>query len=61
MISLSIFFLTVAGGLDYELTEGDIISVFSQYGEPVDINLKRDKVCMIRYTMVHRRYIDPFK
>eukprot|EP00041_Stephanoeca_diplocostata_P005001 m.54389 g.54389 ORF g.54389 m.54389 type:complete len:329 (+) comp15509_c0_seq1:330-1316(+) len=31
------------GGLDYELTEGDIISVFSQYGEPVDINLKRDK------------------
>jgi len=32
-----------AGGLDFELTEGDIIAVFSQYGEIVDINLVRDK------------------
>ena len=31
------------GGLDYGLTEGDIITVFSQYGEIVDINLVRDK------------------
>ncbi|NXT69765.1 RBMX2 protein, partial [Chaetops frenatus] len=31
------------GGLHYELTEGDIICVFSQYGEVVNINLVRDK------------------
>jgi RNA-binding motif X-linked protein 2 len=31
------------GGLDYELTEGDVLTVFSQYGEIVDINLVRDK------------------
>ncbi|KAL5284638.1 RBMX2 family protein [Megaselia abdita] len=31
------------GGLPYDLTEGDIISVFSQYGEIVNINLIRDK------------------
>ncbi|XP_076344258.1 uncharacterized protein LOC143244089 [Tachypleus tridentatus] len=31
------------GGLSYDLTEGDIICVFSQYGEVVNINLVRDK------------------
>ncbi|KAI8424461.1 LOW QUALITY PROTEIN: hypothetical protein MSG28_002939 [Choristoneura fumiferana] len=31
------------GGLPYDLTEGDIICVFSQYGEVVNINLVRDK------------------
>ncbi|EAN33482.2 RNA-binding motif protein X-linked 2 [Theileria parva strain Muguga] len=31
------------GGLDHRMTEGDIIIVFSQFGEPIDINLKRDK------------------
>ncbi|RWS15338.1 uncharacterized protein B4U79_10587 [Dinothrombium tinctorium] len=31
------------GGLHYDLTEGDIICVFSQYGEVVNINLIRDK------------------
>ncbi|XP_011207140.2 RNA-binding motif protein, X-linked 2 [Bactrocera dorsalis] len=31
------------GGLPYTLTEGDIICVFSQYGEIVNINLIRDK------------------
>ncbi|KAG5446725.1 RNA-binding motif protein, X-linked 2 [Clonorchis sinensis] len=31
------------GGLNFELTEGDIICVFSQYGEVVNINLVRDK------------------
>ncbi|KAJ0061525.1 hypothetical protein NL108_005510, partial [Boleophthalmus pectinirostris] len=30
-------------GLPYELTEGDTICVFSQYGEVVNINLVRDK------------------
>ncbi|GFQ71896.1 RNA-binding motif protein, X-linked 2 [Trichonephila clavata] len=31
------------GGLAYGLTEGDILSVFSQYGEIVNLNLVRDK------------------
>ncbi|NP_001079913.1 RNA binding motif protein X-linked 2 L homeolog [Xenopus laevis] len=31
------------GGLPFELTEGDVICVFSQYGEVVNINLARDK------------------
>ncbi|XP_067085067.1 RNA-binding motif protein, X-linked 2 [Osmerus mordax] len=31
------------GGFPYELTEGDIICVFSQYGEMANINLVRDK------------------
>lgn len=31
------------GGLPYDLSEGDIIAVFSQYGEIVNINLIRDK------------------
>uniref|UniRef100_A0A0V0GC17 Putative rna-binding motif protein x-linked 2 n=1 Tax=Triatoma dimidiata TaxID=72491 RepID=A0A0V0GC17_TRIDM len=31
------------GGLPYDLTEGDVICIFSQYGEIVNINLVRDK------------------
>lgn len=31
------------GGLDYELTEGDLLAVFAQYGEIVDVHLVRDK------------------
>ncbi|XP_071441735.1 RNA-binding motif protein, X-linked 2-like [Hetaerina americana] len=31
------------GGLPYDLTEGDVICVFSQYGEVVNMNLVRDK------------------
>jgi len=30
------------GGLPYDLSEGDVICVFSQYGEPVNFNLVRD-------------------
>lgn len=30
------------GGLPYDLTEGDILCVFSQYGEIVNVNLVRD-------------------
>lgn len=44
------------GGFPYNLTEGDIIAVMSQYGEIVDINLVRDKAtgksqgfCFIAY------------
>jgi RNA-binding motif X-linked protein 2 len=31
------------GGLPYDLSEGDIITIFSQYGEPVFLKLVRDK------------------
>ncbi|KAJ5381635.1 uncharacterized protein N7496_004063 [Penicillium cataractarum] len=31
------------GGLPLDLSEGDIVTIFSQYGEPVHINLLRDK------------------
>lgn len=31
------------GGLPYTLTEGDIITIFSQFGEPVACHLQRDK------------------
>ncbi|OBT70518.1 hypothetical protein VE03_00353 [Pseudogymnoascus sp. 23342-1-I1] len=31
------------GGLPFQLSEGDIITIFSQYGEPTFINLVRDK------------------
>lgn len=32
-----------AGGLPYDLTEGDVLAIFSQYGELVDVNLVKDK------------------
>ncbi|KDQ08267.1 hypothetical protein BOTBODRAFT_148801 [Botryobasidium botryosum FD-172 SS1] len=32
-----------AGGLPYGLTEGDLITIFSQYGEIMDVNMPRDK------------------
>ncbi|WEW55938.1 RNA-binding protein Cwf29 [Emydomyces testavorans] len=31
------------GGLPYDLSEGDILTIFSQFGEPVHLNLVRDK------------------
>ena len=31
------------GGLPFDLSEGDVIAIFSQFGEPVHINLVRDK------------------
>lgn len=31
------------GGLPFELSEGDILTIFSQYGNPVHVNLVRDK------------------
>lgn len=31
------------GGLNFELTEGDVITVFSQYGEIADIDMPREK------------------
>ncbi|CAI5441344.1 unnamed protein product [Caenorhabditis angaria] len=31
------------GGLNYDLTEGDMIAVFSQWGEVVNINMVRDR------------------
>lgn len=44
------------GGLPFELSEGDILTIFSQYGNPVHINLVRDKdtgksrgFCFLKY------------
>lgn len=31
------------GGLHFDLSEGDVITIFSQFGEPVYVNLIRDK------------------
>ncbi|TFY69186.1 hypothetical protein EVG20_g3252 [Dentipellis fragilis] len=31
------------GGLDFDLTEGDVITIMSQYGEVMDINMPRSK------------------
>uniref|UniRef100_A0A1J3FMW8 Zinc finger CCCH domain-containing protein 42 n=1 Tax=Noccaea caerulescens TaxID=107243 RepID=A0A1J3FMW8_NOCCA len=31
------------GGIPFDLTEGDLLAVFAQYGEVVDVNLIRDK------------------
>ncbi|WVZ61116.1 hypothetical protein U9M48_011038 [Paspalum notatum var. saurae] len=32
-----------AGGIPFDLTEGDLLAIFAQYGEVVDVNLVRDK------------------
>lgn len=32
-----------AGGLPFDLTEGDLLAIFAQYGELVDINLVKDR------------------
>lgn len=44
------------GGLPFELSEGDILTIFSQYGNPVHINLVRDQetgksrgFCFLKY------------
>jgi RNA-binding motif X-linked protein 2 len=44
------------GGLPFDLSEGDILTIFSQYGEPTYINLIRDKesgkskgFCFLKY------------
>lgn len=31
------------GGLPFDLSEGDIVTIFSQYGEPTHVNLVRDR------------------
>lgn len=38
-----------AGGLSYDLTEGDLLAIFAQYGELVDINLVKDKDTGLRH------------
>lgn len=47
-----------AGGLSYELTEGDIVCIFSQYGEILDINLIRDKQTGKSKGFAYLRYED---
>ena len=34
---------TIKGGLNFKMSEGDVIAVFSQYGEPNHVNLVRDE------------------
>ena len=43
------------GGLPYQLTEGDVICMFSQYGEVVHINLIRDHTS--GKSKVNKKYI----
>ncbi|KAF7335315.1 RNA-binding motif protein, X-linked 2 [Mycena sanguinolenta] len=31
------------GGIPFDLTEGDVVTIFSQYGEVMDLNMPRDK------------------
>ncbi|KAJ7055017.1 hypothetical protein C8F01DRAFT_1160722 [Mycena amicta] len=31
------------GGLHFDLTEGDVVTIFSQFGEVMDVNMPRDK------------------
>ncbi|KAK4998586.1 RNA-binding protein Cwf29 [Elasticomyces elasticus] len=44
------------GGLPFDLSEGDVLTIFSQYGNPVHLNLIRDKetgkskgFCFLKY------------
>jgi RNA-binding motif protein, X-linked 2 len=46
------------GGLDPELSEGDIVTIFSQYGEPVYINLVRDKETGVSKGFAFLKYED---
>lgn len=41
--SIEFQFTFIPGGLNKRMTEGDIIIVFSQFGEPIDIHLVRDR------------------
>ncbi|KAI9116675.1 hypothetical protein K1719_012333 [Acacia pycnantha] len=41
--STKILAYVFVGGIPFDLTEGDLLAVFAQYGEVVDVNLVRDK------------------
>ncbi|CAG8761178.1 756_t:CDS:2, partial [Acaulospora morrowiae] len=46
------------GNIPFDLTEGDIISVFSQYGEVFDIQLVRDKKTGVSKGFAFLKYED---
>ena len=46
------------GGLDYTLSEGDVICVMSQWGEVEDINMVRDKATGKSKGFVFLKYED---
>jgi RNA-binding motif protein, X-linked 2 len=46
------------GGLDPDFSEGDIVTIFSQYGEPVYINLVRDKETGVSKGFAFLKYQD---
>ena len=47
------------GGLPYEMTEGDIICMFSQYGEPVSERSKDFFVFHLRKCLLRRIFASP--
>ncbi|KAI9298672.1 hypothetical protein K502DRAFT_299039 [Neoconidiobolus thromboides FSU 785] len=46
------------GSLPFDLTEGDIITIFSQYGEIEDVNLIRDKETGKSKGFCYLKYLD---
>ena len=46
------------GGLDYDLNEGDLLSIFSQYGEICNVNLIRDYRTFKSKGFAYIRYMD---
>jgi len=46
------------GGLPFDLSEGDVITIFSQFGEPTYINLVRDKESGISKGFAFLKYED---
>ncbi|KAJ2373196.1 RNA-binding protein Cwf29, partial [Coemansia sp. RSA 2603] len=46
------------GNLPYDLTEGDVICVFSQYGEVININLVRDSETGVSKGYAFLQYAD---
>ena len=47
------------GGINYELTEGDVVCVFSQFGEIVNVNL--GKLWIHRSLIVSDLYFDRYR
>lgn len=47
------------GGIPYELNEGDILTVFAQYGKIININLVRDKETLKSKGFAFISYLNP--
>jgi RNA recognition motif-containing protein len=43
------------GGLPYTLTDGDLLAIFAQYGEIIDVNLVRSEMLTLNsYDLTHQ-------